>query len=176
MQIRNLILTALLACGAPSFAQNTAAPLDGPNRPFRDETLEQLTGSWKMTGQIRGRPVNHTFVATWVLNHQFLHVHEKDVSVPPVYEAEVYIGYDNMSERYVAHWIDVYGGRVSETLAYGKRTGNSIRFVFEYPDGPFTNTFTWKPAERKWQVVMEAKNPDGKWTNFATLDLSPNQE
>jgi hypothetical protein len=73
---------------------------------------------------------------------------------------------------YVVHWLDVFGGRLSETLGYGKREGNSIRFVFEYPDGPFTNTFAWKPKLRKWQWVLETRNKDGKWTNFASLDLS----
>ena len=67
-----------------------------------------------------------------------------------------YIGYDNMSERYVAHWLDVFGGRFSEPLGYGKRDGNSIRFVFEYPDGHFVNTFVWKPEHGKWQFVMES--------------------
>jgi hypothetical protein len=76
-----------------------------------------------------------------------------------------------MSERYVIHWIDVFGGRFAETLGYGQRTGNSIRFVFEYPDGPFCSTLTWKPAERKWQFVLESKNNRGKWENFGTLEL-----
>ena len=57
--------------------------------------------------------------AEWVLNHQFLLVHIKDGSSPPIYEAMVFIGYDNTSERCVAHWIDVFGGRFSETLGYG---------------------------------------------------------
>jgi hypothetical protein len=33
------------------------------------------------------------------------------------------------------------GGRFSETLGYGTRDGNAIRFVFEYPDGPFRTTY-----------------------------------
>jgi len=55
------------------------------------------------------------------------------------YEAIVFISYDNMSERYVVHWIDIFGGRFSETLGYGNsRDQHSIRFVFEYATGPFT--------------------------------------
>jgi hypothetical protein len=53
------------------------------------------------------------------------------------------IGYDNMSERYVVHWIDVFGVRFSETLGYGKRVGNEIDFIFEYPDGPFRTNLIW---------------------------------
>ncbi|HEY8226282.1 MAG TPA: hypothetical protein VIG25_13455 [Pyrinomonadaceae bacterium] len=38
----------------------------------------------------------------------------KDVQTPSQYEAMVFIGYDNTSERYVAHWIDIFGGRFSK--------------------------------------------------------------
>jgi hypothetical protein len=39
---------------------------------------------------------------------------------------------------------------------------------------PFINTFVRKPEQRKWQFVLESKNSDGQWTNFATLDMRPN--
>lgn len=169
--MRNSILLLLLVAVAPAGAQDTPAPLDGPNHPFADDLLDHLAGTWKATGQMRGQPLNHSIDAGWVLNHQFLRFHEKDNSRPPAYEADAYIGYDNMSERYVIHWIDVFGGRFAETLGYGQRTGNSIRFVFEYPDGPFSSRLTWKPAERKWQFVLESKNNRGKWENFGTLEL-----
>jgi hypothetical protein len=57
--------------------------------------------------------------------------------------SDAMIGYDNMSERYVVHWIDVFGVRFSETLGYGKRVGNEIDFIFEYPDGPFRTNLIW---------------------------------
>jgi hypothetical protein len=173
MMTRNWISLLLFAAAVPAAAQNITAPLDGVDHKFLDDTLEHLAGSWTMSGQILGHAVAHHVTAEWTLNHQFLHFHEKDTADPPAYEVEVYIGYDNMSERYVAHWLDVFGGRFSETLGFGKRDGNSIRFLFEYPDGPFTNTFHWKPAEKKWQFVLETKGLEGKWSNFAILDLSP---
>lgn len=170
MLTRKLIFMLALAVAAP--AQSTSPPLDSQNRQFMDDFLNHLVGTWTMTGQILGKPATHRITADWTLNHQFLHVHEKDTADPPAYEADAYIGYDNTSERYVAHWLDVFGGRYSEPLGYGKRDGNSIRFVFEYPDGPFVNTFVWKPELGKWQFVMESKNSDGKWTNFGKLDLN----
>ncbi len=33
-----------------------------------------------------------------------------------------------MSERYVVHWVDVFGGRFSETPGYEKRVGNEIDY------------------------------------------------
>ena len=157
-----LALTAIAACQEPP-------ALDGPHRPLHDDLLDHVVGSSKLTGTIMGRPAHRDFDAAWVLNHQFLRMRQ---SGPPDYEAIVFVGYDNTSERYVAHWVDVYGGRFSETLGYGTRTGNSIRFVFEYPDGPFRNTFTWKPETRAWQFVLESKNKQGQWVNFAVEDLA----
>lgn len=142
-------------------------PLDGRDRIFHDEFLENLTGDWRLTRKIRGETVENSVKAEWVLHHQFLLVHMKDVSSPPQYEAMVFIGYDNASERYVAHWIDVFGGRFSETLGYGVRAGNAVKLVFEYPDGPFHNTFIWNPETKTWSSLMETKDKTGKWTVFA---------
>jgi len=142
-------------------------PLDGRSRIFRDELLDNLIGDWKLTRSIRGQTVENTVTVEWVLNHQFVRIHMKDVSSPPKYEAMVFVGYDNMSERYVAHWIDVFGGRFSETPGYGRRTGNVIKFVFEYPDGPFHNTFTWHPDTKRWVFLGEQKDRTGTWRVFA---------
>ena len=119
----------------------TNQDVDGPTRVFRDSLLDNMTGTWNLAGKILGRNANHLLEVEWVLNHQFLRIHEKDenssanVAVP--YEAMIMIGYDNASDRYVAHWNDVCGGRFSETLGYG----------------------------------TQAKDKSGKWTDFADLTL-----
>ena len=161
----------LVSFGRGGTAVYAQEPLDGPTRPFKDELLENLVGDWKLTRQIRGQTVQNTVKVEWVSNHQFLRIHMKDVATPAQYEAMVFVGYDNASDRYVAHWIDVFGGRFSETLGYGKREGNSIKFVFEYPDGPFHNTFTWNASDKAWTFLLEQKNKEGKWTTFATDTL-----
>jgi len=162
-------VTVLCLCLGSALGQE---PLDGPNRIFRDELLDKLAGNWKLTRKIRGRTVENSVRAEWVLNHQFLLVHMKDVATPSTYEAMVYIGYDNASERYVVHWLDLFGGRFSETLGYGSRSGNSIKFVFEYPDGPFHNTFTWDEKTGGWNFLLETKDKTGKWVVFAEDTLN----
>ncbi len=150
--------------------------LDGPKHTFQDPLLEMLLGNWKLTGKVMNRSAEHTIQAEWVLNHQFLRIHEKDETpakdgnVP--YEAIIMVGYDNTSDRYVAHWMDVYGGRFSETLGYGTRVENEVRFVFEYPDGPFHTTFRWKPDTRQWEWLMTTKDKTGHWIEFADLTLA----
>ena len=164
-----LAVTVLSICFGSVVSSHTLGqePLDGRNRIFRDELLDKLVGNWKLTRKIRGQTVENNVRAEWVLNHQFLLVHMKDVATPPAYEAMVFIGYDNTSERYVVHWLDNFGGRFSETLGYGLRSGNSIKFVFEYPDGPFHNTFTWDEKAGGWNFLAQSKDKTGKWVVFA---------
>lgn len=144
-----------------------SAQQDGPGRPFQDSLVAQLAGDWSMTGDMRGQAQSYAVQAEWVLNHQFLRFEMKGAQ----YEAVSYIGYDNASERYVAHWIDIFGGRVSETLGYGRREGNSIHFVFEYPDGPFHSDYTLDP-KTGWRIDMTQKSDRGTWRDFAHYRLS----
>ena len=71
----------------------------------------------------------------------------------------------------MAHWLDVFGGRWSETLGYGSREGNSVRFTFEYPDGPLLNTMTWNPETQGWHFHLQQKDAAGTWEDFAVEDL-----
>jgi hypothetical protein len=152
---------------APSARAQNAPPIDGPDHPLRDSLLEQLAGHWRVERRMRSQTTTHTADGDWVLNHQFLRLHYQSPGSKEPYEAMVFIGYDNMSERYVAHWIDIFGGRVSETLGFGARVPNGIRFVFEYPDGPFTNTLTFAPDAQQWASLMRQKNQRGEWVTFA---------
>jgi hypothetical protein len=156
--------------------QAAQQPIDGPHAVLADPLLDKMVGDWTMNGKLMGQSTTHTVKARWVLNHQFLEIHEWGPSDPktatPQYEAMPMIGYDNMSERYVLHWIDVFGGRFSETLGYGKRVGNEIDFIFEYPDGPFRTNLSWDATRGQWHWQMTRKNTSGQWATFADLTLS----
>lgn len=169
-------LATLLATPASADDVGNPAAIDGPGVIFKDALLDRLVGDWVASGTILGGPLRHGIQAAWVLNHQFLQLKIVDLNPPKPddvkYEAMVLIGYDNMSERYVAHWIDVFGGRASETLGYGTRTGDAIRFVFEYPDGPMHTTFGWDSATRGWTLEARQKTPAGKWELFMSQKLA----
>jgi hypothetical protein len=164
----SLLLLLSLVSGK-SLAQE-AAPLDGRQRPFQDSLFDQLAGNWFMSGSVGRRAVAYTVQAEWVLNHQFLRVAMRDTAQVVAYEAHVYIGRDNLSERYVAHWLDLFGGRWSETLGYGTRSGSSVEFVFEYPDGPFRTTFSYD-GRGGWTVLMRQRARAGQWQTFAQFAL-----
>jgi hypothetical protein len=162
-----IALPALLA-SSPSLAQSPAG--------WQDDLANHLTGTWKLEGKVQGHDAHHEVTAEWVLNRQFLRIHEKTVSSAPAsekfYEAIWFLGYDETSERYVLHVLDIFGGRFSETPGYGTRAGNELHFIFEYPDGPFHTTFRWSPETANWQWLLEQKDKDGKWTTFADLKLT----
>lgn len=170
MRLSRLLMVVVLCVQFPNalLAQRPAE--------WHDELVDHLAGMWNISGNVMGRPAHHTLQAEWVLNHQFLRMHEKTAADAPAsespYEATWFLSYDPISERYVLHLMDVFGARFSETLGYGTRDGNKIRFVFEYPDGPFHTTFLWNAPKGAWEWKMEQKDKDGKWTAFADLILT----
>jgi hypothetical protein len=158
-----------LVSGVITLPQRTVGaddPPDGPKRIFKDEFIENLSGEWKLTRKIRGKEVENKLKAEWVLNHQFLQLHMEDMADPPAYEALVLIGYAHADKKYVAHWCDTYGGKFS-AVGHGKRSGDSIEFELQYPDGPFHNTFTWDAKAKGWTFRMESQGKDGKRALFA---------
>ncbi|HEY0701562.1 MAG TPA: DUF1579 family protein [Candidatus Acidoferrales bacterium] len=163
-----LILVAAVLFPAASTAQRP--------EPWHDELVDHLAGDWKMTGDVMGRAAHHDVKAEWILNHQFLRIEENTSATAPdtesKYDAIWFLGYDPTSERYVMHLMDQFGGRFSETLGYGVRDGNAIRFVFEYPDGPFHTTLRWDAEKDSWEWLMEQKDKNGKWSPFADLKMS----
>jgi hypothetical protein len=141
-------------------------PLDGPGIQFHDALIENLIGQWKITRKMRDEVEENLARAEWVLDHQFLQLHMIDPKSPAEYEALMFIGYSHEHQRYVIHWLDVFGGRFSEK-EFGTREGNSIRFVFQYPDGLLHNTFTWNESEQTWVSLMEQQDEEGQWSVFA---------
>jgi hypothetical protein len=165
--IAALAYLCLTLATAPGRADQGA---DGRGHPFIDPFIENLAGRWEVVRSIRGQQVRNTLEADWVLEHQFLRLHMKDVAVPPQYEAIVLLGYSHADSQYVLHWCDTFGGRYSGD-GFGRRTGDSIPFTFEYPDGPFFNTFRWHPASKTWTFEMENGDQDGSRSPFAVDSL-----
>jgi hypothetical protein len=167
MRLKWLLFATLVS--STFMVQEAAGQSDGRNRILQDSLLDRFVGQWRVERTMHSRTTSSDLKAEWVLNRQFLFLHyqEPHASADTAYEAMVFIGYDNTSERYVAHWIDVFGGRFSETLGYGVREGKGVHFVFEYPDGPFHNTFTFDSAKGSWTSLMRTKNARGEWVTFA---------
>lgn len=147
-----------------------------PQKVLQDDFLDKMVGSWHLGGKFEGQPVNHSVEIRWVLNHQFIEIHEKDLNPPKAgdvaYDAMVYVGYDPGHQRYIAHWLDVFGGGAG-TLGYGKRVGSAIEFDFEYPGQPWLTTFRRDAPSNAWQWRMRTKTKQGQWVETANMKLTP---
>jgi hypothetical protein len=169
---RRLIILAALGAIVPLTTGRAQSGVDGPRGRFEDDLISNLEGRWHITRKIRGTEVENVGTATWVLNHQFLQLHMRDAASPPRYEAIVLIGYVYSDKQYVAHWTDTFGAKFS-AIGRGTRIGNAIEFRFEYPDGPFFNTFNWLPEHGEWLFRMESQSSGDSRQLFATDALRP---
>src|SRR5262245_61801280 len=140
---RTFFLFAALLLPSCSSQQSKVSPTSQPVG-LRDNFLDHLIGDWNLTRSIRGATVHNRVSARWILGHQFVRLDMTDAAQQPSYEAMLIIGYDPAKSRYILHWCDTFGGAGS-TDGFGVRQGDSVEFRFEYPTGPFFNTFTWFP-------------------------------
>lgn len=154
------------------FLLSFPAAAQEPDAPLQDPFLDDMVGTWTMTGHVMGDSVEYDATGTWVLNHQFLRLRMEDVNTPPEYVARVFIGYDGKNKEYVAHWLDSSGGRSSKTLGYGQLEDNAIEFRFDYPEGPFRTTFE-QIGDNTWHIRMRSKGDNGSWSAFADFEMVP---
>jgi hypothetical protein len=155
----HIIFTSVVLL-ASAFASPQSLP------PWHDELVDHLAGTWKVEGDLTGRPSDHEEMqAEWVSNHSFLQMRPKT-------DAESWdtwtFGYDSDSHRYVLYLFPLPG---FDTPGYGARDGNSIRFVVEYPGGGLHITFRWLPENGSWELSRERKSKDGKWTPLPDAKL-----
>ena len=141
-----------------------------------EELLDQLVGSWDLTGKMGTTDLRQKVEADWVIQGHFLQVHfiqEGPVLQDrPRYEAIYMLGYDSQSEEYTMHLFDTYGVRYARTIGVGMRRADSVEFLFEYPNGLFSNIFTWDRETDEWEMLLRQKGENGKWKIFARKSLT----
>lgn len=165
------------ACCVVALCLLVALPAAAQESGFQDALLDRLAGNWLMQGTIAGGDVNHDVVAEWVLDHQYLRLHEvareKDDRGKPAYEAIIIIGWDEPSGRYVCLWLDsTGGGGLSGVFGYAERGGDELAWVFDTRDGSVIhNTFAYSRDADTWQWLIDTGEP-GNLTPFARVTLT----
>jgi hypothetical protein len=146
----------------------TALAQDAVDGSFHDDLLDHLVGQWEISAVAHGRPPDKGILdAEWVLNHQFLKIHQQGTAKIPgmntPFEGIYFVGYDHANKRYLAHLVCVGGGDdPTEGLIYGSRTGNEIKLTYKAVQGQgIVQRFTWKPESKSWHIVSRMVN-DGK--------------
>ncbi len=155
-----------------------SVPVSAQQPTFQDSLFDRLIGKWVLHGTIAGKVTTHDVVAEWVLGHQYLRIHEvsreKNDHGGAVYEAIVFIGWDQPSGQYACLWLDVTsgGGLSAQSIGHAKRTGDEIPFLFRGSDGSiFHTTFLYARDADTWQWLMDNEE-HGKLQPFARLTLT----
>jgi hypothetical protein len=162
------VLTGICLNSAYMAAQTPPAPKPSQEK----DLLATLIGFWDMKGEVEGKPVQYSFEATRALHEKFLLMHMRDDATPSAYEASVYIGYDTARASYVTFWLDNFGVDSGLTvLGYGKRSGDSLVILFNYPGVPFRDTFTYNWKTDTWVFLLESSDGLGGWKTFADYAL-----
>src|SRR4051794_32355846 len=100
---RLLVALAFTALASPALAQRqtSSAP---------EALLDMMTGEWVMTGTIARKPTTHDVKADWVLEREYIRIHEvsrdKDGSGGIGYEAWIYVVWDAKNSAYAVMWLD----------------------------------------------------------------------
>ncbi|MCX6170824.1 MAG: hypothetical protein NTX65_15900 [Ignavibacteriales bacterium] len=145
---------------------------------FQDSLLDQMTGQWVLQGTIAGEETTHDVDIKWVLGHQYIQVHEisrdKNSNGEAMYEAIVFIGWDEKLNQYACLWLDVTGGGglSAQAIAHAERDSNKMAFLFHGSDNSlFHTTFVYDSDSGTWQWVMDGEE-NGKLQSFARVKLT----
>lgn len=157
----------------------TALPAAAQTTGLQDPLLDRMIGEWVLQGIIAGDSTTHDVVFEWVLDHYYVRFHEVARETDPAtgkaaYEAIVFIGWDEPSQQYACLWLDSTGGGglSAQAIGYGAASGDSIPFLFRFPDGsPFHNTFVYDRDTDTWQWHLDGEE-NGVRQPFARVTLS----
>lgn len=164
-----LVLRSLLLYGFTGTLMTHAAhAAKSPDELY----LDGLQGRWVMAGTFGGKPVRYAAEGQRVLDGAFIKLHMIDRGSPPQYEADVFVGYDQKANDFIAHWLDRFGAAGARVVASGERQGQQLILIFPYAEGAFRDTFTWQLDSGSWSLLLESQRPDGAWSTFATYTLT----
>lgn len=166
-----------LAVLALLFMTSLSAAAQGPTQ--KDPLLDRLSGSWVLQGTIAGQQTTHDIESEWVLNHEYLRLHEvsreKNAQGQPAYEAIVFIEWDASSNEYKCLWLDsTGGGGLAAPIARGKRDNDEITFLFREKESDkergIHTTFAYNKGTDTWNWLIDNED-GGKLTSFAKVKL-----
>ena len=103
-----------------------------------DSLLNKLTGKWILEGRIEGKETIHDIDAERVLNGQYVQIkevsREKDEKGNPLYEAVVYLCWQESKQQYFCLWLDNTSneGITNGVIGSAKQNGDNIELLFKY--------------------------------------------
>ncbi len=147
-------------------------------KTFQDSLLDHFIGKWVLQGTIEGKETTHDVIVEWVLGHQYVQFHEvsreKNSNGEAMYEAIVFIGWDQSSDQYACFWLDGTSGNglSNQVIGHAKRNGDKIAFLFKFSDSSLFHTiFLYDRSSDTWQWLMDDEE-NGKLQPFSRVKLT----
>jgi len=133
-----------------------------------------------LTGTIEGQKTTHDVDAKRVLNGQYVQIkevsREKDEKGNPLYDAVIYICWQDAKKQYFCLWLDNTSneGISNQVIGRAKQNGDKIEMVFKFSDAnQFHTTFIYDRETDTWQWLMDGEE-NGKLQPFASVRLTKN--
>lgn len=146
----------ILSAGFALFFASAAARAQQPS--FQDPLLDHLAGNWTFQGNFVGEQTTHDLSAQWILNHQYLLIHDVSRDTEDghaAFDTKLYVGWDAAAKQYACVWLDNMGGLSPQSVGYATRSGDQILFVFKHPDDETHLTFAYNAGTNSWDVRMD---------------------
>ena len=139
---------------------------------------DQLIGKWLLEGTIGGKQATHDVDAEWVLNREYIRLHEvsraKNADASAAFEAIIFLEWQAKVGEYVCLFLDSTegGGISSGILARGKPTPDKIPLIFNLPGNEkIHTTLVYEKSSDTWQWLIDNEK-DGKQEPFARLRMT----
>jgi hypothetical protein len=142
-----------------------------------DSLLDKLIGTWILNGTIDGKTTIHDVDVQRVLNGQYVQIKEVSREVDekgnPLYEAIVYICWEEPKKQYSCLWLDntSNGGISNGIIGRAEQNKDKIAMVFKFSNAiQFHTTFLYNREADTWQWLMDEEN-NGKMLPFSRVTL-----
>ncbi len=155
------------------------ASAQGPATSAPPALMDKMTGHWVLTGTIGKAQTTHDVDVDWVLNRQYIRIHEvsreKDASGGPAYEAWIYLVWDAKAREYAVMWLDNTAATnfAPEGVGHAVPDGDRIPIVWKDADGGgIRTTFAFDRAKDGWAWTIDNVNTAGAASPFARVTLA----
>lgn len=148
--------------------------------PAPEALMDKMTGHWVMTGRIANKSANHDVDVDWVLNRQYIRIHEvsrdKDATGGIGYEAWIYIVWDAKQNEYAVMWLDNTAATNFAPEGVGRAKPGKDRIPFIWKDATgneiLHNTFAYDRLKDTWSWTIDNVDKSGKSSSFANVLLT----
>lgn len=171
MKVSSALALLLLLASGSALAQDAPAP------PVPAQ-LKALTGCWRGTGEVMGKPVTLSLAAKPIaLGAMFLIETESQAKADPAdrYAAHLVIGAhapkDGLPATLTSFWADSFGGDYTATGAGAVRE-DGFEIAYPYPPSSFVNRWTLAGDRLEWRITAREGDKTQVFAHYEATRVS----